>query len=93
MKQKQKIVIQIEVELDAEISIENDGIGKYEYGGVQGYDSGQNYFVCDTLIWDRSKYSQIENNVIEDYLDKNAEAIEKQVLELFENDNKGLLHN
>jgi hypothetical protein len=72
------------VDFEGSITKENDGIGGYECWGFTGYDEGRDYFVCEKITWDKTKYNEKENKVIETYLDNNFEKIEKYILESFD---------
>jgi len=56
----------LEVEFTGDCSIENDGIGAYEYWGAKCYDPGRDYAIMDdNLTWDRTKYTDEQNAAIE----------------------------
>lgn len=58
----------LKVEFNAEPRWENDGIGSYEYWGEKSFDAGSNYVSLEyngDPTWDKSKFSEIENNIIE----------------------------
>lgn len=71
----------ISVELDCELSWENNGIGGYEFWGMKGYDKGEDYLVVDSEDWDRNKYTEEENTLIAKYVSDNFEDIEKLATE------------
>lgn len=62
-KEKEPLV----VEFIADISVENDGIGSYEYWGFKGYDKGVDYPVVDTIYWNKEKHTEEENKIINEY--------------------------
>jgi hypothetical protein len=78
----------LEVEFTGELSLENDGIGSYEYWGAKFYDAGTNYFQLQDLTWDTTQYTDEQNKAIQEYVDNsdNWSAIEEKMSEsLFEN--------
>ncbi len=78
----------IDLELEGIISIENDGIGKYEYWGQKCVDYGQDYPVLDDNIsWDATKYSPEQVKVIENYIKTNWDSIEERFIEENEKQN------
>jgi len=73
-KQYQQVVLECDegyvgVVFKVEYSLENDGIGTYEFWGSQGFDHGRTYSVIENLTWDRDKHSPQENTSIEKYLE------------------------
>jgi hypothetical protein len=56
----------------SDFTIENDGIGSYEYFGARGYDSGTDYLYLEELNWDKSLYTEEQNKLIWDWVNKNA---------------------
>jgi hypothetical protein len=73
----------IEVDLTGELSLENDGIGSYEYWGSKCYDAGTNYFELENLKWDMSLYTDDENKSISNYINvtDNWDSIEESMSE------------
>lgn len=62
----------IDVEFEAYPCWENDGIGFYEYWGLQEYDKGHDFVSLETHgfpTWDISKHTKVENEVIQSFLD------------------------
>lgn len=53
-----------DVVITAEYSIENDGIGDYEYWGSKEYDAGFDYALIESFDWDKEKYSDKWNEAI-----------------------------
>ena len=51
-------------------SIENDGIGPYEYWGAKGYDKGQDYAVIDSVEFEDNGLSQEEKLILEDLINE-----------------------
>jgi hypothetical protein len=56
----------------SEFSIENDGIGSYEYWGHKCYDRGTDYLQLEEIHWDKSLYSEEQNNLIWDWVCEEA---------------------
>lgn len=75
----------LSVNLVADISIVNDGIGAYEYWGFRGYDEGQTYIKADNIRWQRDMYNDEENEAISKVIDT------YEVQEAFGEDYKKLL--
>jgi hypothetical protein len=59
----------------------NDGIGSYEFWGSKGYDSGTDYWEIDNIEWDKSKWTDAENKVIEQYINCNLEKLTEKIIE------------
>lgn len=73
----------LEVEFEAEIEWENDGIGAYEFWGECGVDYGHNYQVLtDYPTWNHNLYSFEENWLIAIHLIANLKSIEKSFFDL-----------
>lgn len=72
----------IEVEFEGELATDNDGIGEYEYWGRKEYDKGHDYPVLYSCIWERSLFTDEQNDEIEKYLDRNIEQIEQDFINL-----------
>lgn len=67
------------VEVDFELTKENDGIGSYEYFGFRGYDNGSDYYECQGYSWDESLYSPKQNKAIERVLDNEYKKIVEKI--------------
>jgi hypothetical protein len=65
------------VDFIGDVVSENNGIGPYEFWGIPGYDSGQDYLVCEKIEWDKSKHTTEQNIVIDKYLEDNYDLIEE----------------
>ena len=72
--------VEICVELEGDIQIQNDGIGSYEFWGMKGYDAGVDYKICETITWDRTLYSDEQNNAINNYVQSNWDYIESEIV-------------
>jgi len=59
----------LEVEFTGELTLENDGIGSYEYWGAKCYDAGTDYFELHSLDWDKTLYTEEQNQHIQSYID------------------------
>lgn len=73
-KQDQEVILEhdegfVDVVLTVEYSLENDGIGAYEFWGSQEFDHGRTYAVIENMTWDRNKHTPEENTAIEKYLE------------------------
>jgi hypothetical protein len=79
--------LDLEVELEAEITLENDGIGSYEYWGMKCYDAGTDYYEVTGLEYDQSLYSKEQIEVIEKYLDDNIDEINTTIVKEYEKNN------
>ena len=64
----------IEVCLDCDVKWDNDGIGSYEYWGFCGYDHGHDYTECENIDV-KSKHSDEDMKIINDYIDENYEEL------------------
>lgn len=73
----------LEVSLECSITSENNGIGSYEYWGSQEYDAGEDYPVVEEMTWDNSLYTEEENNIIQEEINKNWDKISDKALEKF----------
>lgn len=51
-------------------SLENDGIGSYEYWGTKGYDHGFDYAVIDRVEFEDSSLSEAEKLILEDLINE-----------------------
>ena len=70
----------LNVDLVAELRVENNGIGGYEYAGCKGYDSGKDYLVLDGLMWDKFAHDTEQNYSIEKYIEEHWNDIEKDII-------------
>lgn len=79
----------LEVEVTANVHVENDGIGSYEFWGYKGYDKGVNYIVVDELIYDKSEYTPEQQQLIDKYFEDNWEELTELFDEIqeYERDN------
>ena len=76
--------IDIEVELSCYLIKENDGIGSYEYWGSREYDAGEDYIVVEEMKWDKSLYTEEQNNIIQEEVNKNWDKISDHVIDNFD---------
>lgn len=74
----------IEVMLECKCSMENSGIGGYEYFGSKGYDAGYDFLVVEDITWDKGEYTEIENLIIQEEVNKNYEKIADDVADKFD---------
>jgi hypothetical protein len=73
---------EIYVEFYGNASMENDGIGSYEYWGIKGYDKGQDYWMVEEITWDKEKYTEEQNKIIEKYLEDNWDEIHDELCDI-----------
>lgn len=74
----------LEVTLKCTITSENNGIGSYEYMGHREYDSGEDCPVVEEMEWDKSLYTEYQNSIIQEEINKNWENISENVLDKFD---------
>lgn len=72
----------LEVEFLADLREVDNGIGAYEFWG-QGGNDVQMGVKCEEVYWNKKAYSDIENAIIEKYLDDNFESITREFEELY----------
>lgn len=68
-----------EIEAKVEFSIQNDGIGSYEYWGQKCFDSGEDYIEVENILpifTDQAEEMQI---AIKKYIDDNFETVSNDV--------------
>jgi hypothetical protein len=77
-----KITLEVEIGEDyKEVDFEGDpeygnlGIGPYEFWGFKGNDVLMGWEI-DGISWDKSKYTDKENQAIDKFVDKNIRKIE-----------------
>ena len=58
-----------------EFTIENDGIGHYEFWGSKGYDAGVNYAVINSINWDRMLFPILINTLLDVYCNECIDQI------------------
>ena len=73
----------LDVEFECGITLENSGIGSYEYWGFKGYDAGVDYAICEEIEWDVTNFTEDQNEYIQQWLDKNWEDLEKEAVERY----------
>jgi len=72
--------LDLDVELDCRLISCNDGIGSYEYWGSKEYDKGEDYLDIDEMTWDKTLYTEEENNIIDQYIKDNRDKITEKAL-------------
>jgi hypothetical protein len=70
-----------ELEVDAELQQENDGIGHYEYCGSAGYDQGTDYWSVVRVTWNRDLYTEQENATIDRWIETSWSDIEQEIVD------------
>lgn len=76
--------LDLEIELDYHLRTENNGIGSYEYWGSKEYDAGEDYLVLDDVEWDKSLYTNEQNELIDKYIVEHWDKIEEEILNKFD---------
>lgn len=69
----------VEIDVDCEYDVENDGIGPYEYWGHKGYDKGHDYAVITSTEWNKVGYTAEEVKVIDEAIEKEKDDWEIEV--------------
>jgi hypothetical protein len=82
-----------EVEVKAYYVILNDGIGPYEFWGQKCYDRGNEFVEIESQEWDKTLYTQkeneeIESKITEEQLEKWTEEIKDEKDYTFPNENE-----
>lgn len=71
----------VEIDVDCDYSIENDGIGPYEYWGFKGVDRGTDYAVIENTEWDTTGFTKEEIDLINSQIDKKLNDWEVIIME------------
>ena len=79
--------LDMEVLLEAEITLENDGIGSYEYWGSREHDAGSDYYAVTGLTYEKSNYTPEQIAIIDKYLEDNQEDIDEAIIKKYESSN------
>jgi hypothetical protein len=58
-----------------EFTIENDGIGHYEFWGSKGYDAGVDYAVINSIRWNRIAFPILINTLLDVYINECIDEI------------------
>lgn len=66
--------VTLEVEFYGDVKMIDHGIGPYEFWGCRGCDRDLRP-TCDDVQWDKTIYTDDENNAIERHLERNIENI------------------
>ena len=56
---------EVEVVVDCEYDVLNDGIGAYEYWGQKCFDAGSEYIEITNTSWDKTGFSPVEIAAVE----------------------------
>ena len=67
---KEEDVRYVEIDVECNYSIENNGIGPYEYWGFKGVDLGTDYAVIEETDWDTAGFTKEEIELINSEIDK-----------------------
>jgi len=71
----------VEIDVDCEFSIANDGIGPYEYWGSKEVDKGVDYAEIDNTDWDKTGFTAEEIDLIEKAIDKKLDDWAEKIME------------
>ena len=71
----------VEISVDCEYAVENNGIGPYEYWGSKEIDRGIDVAVIENTYWNTTGFSPEEINLINSQIDKNRKDWEVQIME------------
>ena len=69
----------VEIEVDCEYDVLNDGIGPYEYWGQKCIDKGTDYIEITSTEWNKVGYTAEEIKVIEAEIEKEKEKWEPEI--------------
>lgn len=75
---------ELEVKLECDCTVENSGIGSYEYWGSKEHDAGENYLSCERITWNEEGYSDEVNKLIDQYIKENYSEIADEAIEKFD---------
>jgi hypothetical protein len=70
-----------EIEVEVDWTMENDGIGPYEYWGHKCFDKGENYLAIENVYPVFTDQSQELQDAITRYIDDNFKTIIKDLTE------------
>jgi hypothetical protein len=56
---------EVDIEVDFEYEVMNDGIGPYEYWGQKCFDKGTDSAVITSWEWDKTGFTPEEINIVE----------------------------
>ena len=65
-----------QVECEVIYTLENDGIGSYEFWGMSGFDMGTDYYEIHDIIPDDKNWNE--------YIDENWDEICEQIIKILE---------
>lgn len=71
----------VEINIDCEYIVENNGIGAYEYWGFKGNDCGVDYVVIEETNYDSTPFTAEENDLIKKEIEKSKPSLEDQIME------------
>lgn len=63
-------------------SVENNGIGDYEFWGSKGFDHGREEFTLNFLNHNRREYTPEQNQIIDAYISEHFKAIWSELEEV-----------
>lgn len=71
----------VEIDVDCEYTIENNGIGAYEYWGCKGVDRGTDCAVIENTKWDTNGFTKEEIDLINLQIEKKLNDWEDAIIE------------
>lgn len=71
----------VEVDVEVDYSVQNNGIGEYEYWGCKGFDRGVDYAEIESVDWDKTGFSEEEIKLIESAIDKEIPNWEETIMQ------------
>lgn len=71
----------VEINVDCDYSVENDGIGPYEYWGSKEVDRGTDYVVIENTEWDTTGFTTEEIELINSQINKKLNDWEVTIVE------------
>lgn len=69
----------IDIDVDCEYEIENNGIGSYEFWGQKCFDKGTNFAVIISWEWDKTGFTPEEVALVEAKIKKEKEEWEDEI--------------
>lgn len=69
----------IDIEVDCEYAVENNGIGSYEYWGQQCFYKGTDYAVIVGTEWDKTGFTPEEISIIDKAIERNRDEWEEEI--------------
>lgn len=70
---------EVDIEVDIDYAVENNGIGPYEYWGFKGYDKGQDCVNIYSTEWNKTGFSPEEIEIVEEAIEKEKKHWEAEI--------------